>query len=157
VPYYYCCCCYYYHNYYYYYYYYCYLLLIVSVCLPLPPPLWILISVNLFGRMSGCMVYVVVVVKCQEPMEPDRCQKYQVFWVIKLPVLQKVFTGNMWYYSYVWHAELILWYCSYIWHAQRIMWYCSYVWHAQLIMWYCSYVWHAQLICGTAPTFGMHS
>jgi len=40
-------------------------------------------------------------------MEPERCQKYQIFWIIKLQLLQKVFTGNMCYCSYIWHAQLI--------------------------------------------------
>jgi len=42
--------------------------------------------------VSGCIVYVV---KWEEPMGPDRCQKYQIFWIVKLPVLQKVFRGNI--------------------------------------------------------------
>lgn len=40
-------------------------------------------------------------------MEPDRCQKYKIFWIIKLQLLQKDCTGNICYCSYVWHAQLI--------------------------------------------------
>jgi len=76
-----------------------------SVCLPLPPPLWILISVNLFGCVSGCVVYELWNIR--SPVEPDMCQKYQILWIIKLPVLLKVFTGNICYCSNIWHAQLI--------------------------------------------------